>query len=129
MPDPTKESIPQPIPPIGVTVIGGSEGAAGAALTTGTVAATPDHQPNIVVHVVTPVVAILVRFANAYLTTLVGLLSVGITTNALPASDFWHLVLKCSALSVAGPAFALLKDLLTIFGRLEQKFPLMTGSV
>jgi hypothetical protein len=117
----------EPIPPVAVTVIGTSE--AGSPLTTGTVATTPDHQPNIAIRVVTPLMAIVVRFANAYLTMLVGLIGVGMTSNAIPAPDFLHLVLKCAGLSIAGAGFGLLKDLVTVCGKLEGKYPLMTGSV
>jgi hypothetical protein len=94
-----------------------------------TVLQTPDHQPNIVVRVIPPIVAIGVRFANAYITTLLGLVTVGVTTTALPAPDFVHLVLKCASLSLAGPAISLGKDLITILGRLEGKYPLVTGSI
>lgn len=60
---------------------------------------------------------------------LVGLLSAGMTTNLIPSSDFIHLVFKCATLSLAGAALGLLKDIVTIFGKLEQKYPLGTGSV
>lgn len=122
-----KESAPQAIPPVVVTVVG--EPQDGSPLTTGTVGSTPDHQPNLVVQVVTPLVAILIRFTNLYLVTLLGLLAGGVTTGAIPASDFAHLVVKCAALSLAGPTLGLLKDAITILGGLEKKFPLLTGSV
>jgi hypothetical protein len=45
------------------------------------------------------------------------------------ANGFGHLVLTCAGLSVAGAGFGLLKELVTVFGRLEGKYPLLTGSV
>lgn len=118
---------PVQIPPVEVTVIGTGTGA--SPLTTGTTGTTPDHQPNILVTVISPLMAILIRFANAYLTMLVGLITAGMATNIIPASDFLHLVKACAQLSVAGAGLGLLKDLVTVFGGLERKYPLATGSV
>lgn len=115
------------LPPVAVTVIGTKSDAIPAP---GTVAVTPkETQPNLIVNVVTPLAAILIRFVNAYLTMLVGLVSAGMATNIIPAQDFGQLVLACAKLSVAGAGLGLLKDLVTVFGKLEQKFPLLTGSV
>ena len=129
MPDPEK-IVPAPVKPVEVTVIGTGDG--GVPLSTGTVALTPDHQPNLVVNVVAPLAAILVRFANLYLTTLVGLVAAGMTpagSNLLRTSDFYHLVLTCASLALPGAALGFFKDLVTVFGKLEQKYPLLTGSV
>lgn len=125
MPD-EKTSV-QPIAPLPITMIGTS--GAGSPMVDGQVVVTPDHQPNIVVRVVTPLVAIAIRFANAYLTALLGLVTVGLTTNAITAPDFLHLVVKCAGLSLAGPCVALAKDAITVLGGLEKRFPLLTGSV
>lgn len=129
MTDPVKMST-EPIVPVAVTIIGTGDG--GTPLTTGTVATTPDHQPNLIAVVVTPLRAIVVRFANQFFTTLVGLVGAGMTPaggRLLHATDFYHLVMICASLSVAGAGFGLIKDLVTIFGRLENKYPLLTGSV
>lgn len=124
---------PQATPVVPVTIIGTGDGtlpvSGMSSLTDGTPAVTPDHQPNLVIKVVTPAMAILVRFLNGYLTVMVGLVAAGMTSNLIPAVDFYHLLLACAKLSLAGPALGALKDCVTIFGRLEQKFPLMTGSV
>lgn len=120
--------VPVQIPPVEVAVIG-SPSDGGMPFQTGTVLATPDHQPNVIVTVVTPIVAILIRFLNTYLSSLVGLITAGMATNLIPATDFYHLVLKCATLSLAGAGLGLLKDLVTVFGKLEQKYPLATGSV
>jgi hypothetical protein len=122
----------EPLEPVAVTVVDTGH-APDVTLKTGTVAATPGTQtPNLIVTVVGPARAILVRFVNQFLTTLVGLVGAAMTpagAAVLPATDFYHLVLNCAALSVAGAGFGALKDLVTIFGRLESKYPLLTGSV
>lgn len=117
--------------PVAVTVIGTGPVAAGPApLQTGVVATTPaQHQPNLLVTVVSPLMAIAVRFVNNYLTILVGLIAAGMTSDVIPSADFASLVLKCAGLSVAGAGLGLLKDLVTIFGKLEGKYPLLTGNV
>lgn len=127
MTDPIKTAT-EPIQPVVITVIGGT-GDGGAPLTTGTVATTPDHQPNIVLTVVTPLVAILVRFINVYVGMVVGLLGTAMTSNAIPAPDFWHLFLKCASLAIGGAVVLSMKDIVTIFGKLEGKFPLASGSI
>jgi hypothetical protein len=117
-----------PIPVLPVTVIA-EPGTPGSPLTTGTPAVTPDHQPNLVVNVVTPIVAIAVRFLNLYLNTVLGLVLAATTTQIIPASDFTHLLLKCAGMSLVGPTIGLIKDMITIFGKLEGKYPLLSGSV
>lgn len=121
------------IPPIPVSIIAThNEETPGAPLKQGVTATTPDHQPNLVVNIVTPLMAVLVRFVNQFLTTLVGLVGAGMTPaggKLLQATDFYHLVLTCAGLSIAGAGFGLIKDLVTVFGRLENKYPLLTGSI
>lgn len=118
--------------PIATTIV--AAGDLGGFIPPGTLAMTPGHAPNVAITVVRPIVAILVRFANAFFTTLVGLVMAAMATNAaganiIHASSFTHLVLDCASLSVAGAAVGLFKDLVTIFGQLESKYPLATGSV
>lgn len=135
MPEGEKPGIAEPvvtpaaIQPLPVTMIGVRTENSGAPITSGQVIVTPAGQPNFVVRVITPLVAISVRFGNAYLTALLGLVTVGLTTDALPAQDFVHLVLRCASLSLAGPCVSLAKDLVTILSGLEKKYPLATGSV
>lgn len=111
-------------PPVPVTIIGTGDG-----LVPGTKAITPHDQPNIVVNVVQPIVALFFRFVNVYIGNVVGLLAVGMTSSELPAADFGHLLLKCMGLAIAGSVVLLLKDVVTISQKLEQKYPLLTGSV
>jgi hypothetical protein len=127
---PNDKAVPATIAPVQVAIIGtGTGDGGGTPITSGTVAMTPDHMPNLAVRVITPVVAIAVRFLNVYIGTVVGLLVPAMTSNVIPAPDFYHLLMKCAGLAVGGAVVLSLKDIVTIFARLEQKFPLLTGSV
>jgi len=120
---------PDPIQPLPVTLIGVRSENSGAPIVDGQVIATPDHQPNLVVQVITPLLAVVIRFTNAYLTAIVGLLVGGPATGLVTAVDLYHLVLKCASLALFGPVVALLKDVITILTGLERKFPIATGNV
>ncbi len=123
----TEKTQTEAIPLVPVTIIGTGDGSVPS---TGTVAVTPrPSSPNLIITVVTPLMAISIRFANAYLTALVGLVLAGMTSNIIPANDFVSLVGRCATLSLAGPGVSLAKDLITVLGRLERKYPLATGSV
>lgn len=115
--------------PVHVSIIGGT---GDGGMSKGTVAVTPPHQANLVINVVSPLVAILVRFANVFVTSLLGLLSAAVTpagAKLLGAGDFGELLITCASLSLAPACVDLLKNLVTIFGQLENKYPLLTGSV
>jgi len=122
-----------PIPPVQVTMVDSGVRLKGTApLTTGTIATTPDHQPNIAVTVIGPLTAIAVRFGYAFFTALVGLLVAAMTPaggKLLFTGDFFSLLLTCASLALPGAALGFLKDIVTIFGRLEAKYPLATGNV
>ena len=75
------------------------------------------------------IAAISIRFINSYLTMLVGLVGAGMVSNIIPAHDFIQLVQSCAKLSLAGAGFSFLKDLVTVFGNLEKKYPLLTGNI
>lgn len=126
---PEDKTVVEPIQPIAVTIIGTGDGGAGTPITSGTKAVTADHHPDLVVTVISPLLALVIRFTNAYLTTLVGLVTAGLATTVIQYTDFLDLLWKCAAMSLAGPTVALLKDLITILGKLENKYPLATGSV
>lgn len=119
------------IPAMDIAIIGGT-GDGGSPITTGATAVTPDHLPNLAITVVTPLMAIFVRFANLFLTTLVGIVVAGMTPvggKLLYTSDFVHLVLLSASLALPGAAIGFVKDLITILGRLEGRWPLATGSI
>ncbi len=111
----TDEDKTAAIPPVVVTVIGGT--GAGSPLTTGTVGITPDHQPNLVAQVVPPVRAMLIRGLYLFFFSLSGSL---VTEHSLKASAL-------TALAAMG--LGIVRDCVTIFGNLEKQFPLATGSV
>jgi hypothetical protein len=121
-----------PVEPVHTTVIGVGN-ASQEFLPSGTIATTPGAaQPNLIINVITPLVAILVRFGNLFGTTLVGLLVAAMTPaggKLLYTHDFWSMLLTCANLSLPVAALGFIKDLVTIFGRLENKFPLLTGKV
>lgn len=97
----------------------------------GTMAVTPVGQPNLLINVVSPIIAILVRFAHVWLVSFVGLITaagIGIEGAAVPVA--LNTAIKGAALTstlIAG--VETLKNLITIFGRLEGKWPLATGSI
>lgn len=118
------------IEPIKVAMIEGTGN--GSPIPSGSVIATPDHQPNIIVQVVTPIMAITVRFGNAFFVSMVGLLTAAMTPaggHLLYTSDFMHLMETCASLSLPIAGLGLVKDLVTVFGKLEGRYPLATGSI
>ena len=136
-PDPdlsaVKTSTPVNIPAVEVTIIGAGAGAgtsSGAPIPSGTMLATADHQPNVIVNVVTPLVAIGVRFGNSFCVSLAGSLAAGgLTEKLIPHVDFTTLVQGSVMLAACIAGVGLLKDLATVFSGLEKKFPLASGSV
>ena len=98
----------------------------------GTVAKTPAGQPNLLVNVVPPVVAIAVRFVNSFLTSFVGLVTaagIGVAGASIPGADFSTVVQGAAVASLAIAGVETLKNIVTIFGKLENKYPLATGSI
>lgn len=123
-----KMSAPAVMNPVTVSIIGGT----GDGTVMGTVAVTPHDQPNLVLNVVSPLVALVVRFGNVFATTLLGLLTAAISpagAKLLGAHDFGTLLFNCASLALAPACVDLLKNLVTIFGNLEHKYPLLTGSI
>lgn len=126
------ESKAAAIMPVTVAMVGTGtgDGTAAAPLTAGTIARTPDGQPNIRLNIITPAVAIAVRFVNLFLTTLVGLLTAaGVGVRLFDVSDFQSLLVKSAWAGLIVAGMGLLKNLITIFARLEGKYPLATGSI
>jgi hypothetical protein len=109
-----------------VSVIGSNTApGATATLPSGTVAKTAAGVPNVLVNVVKPLTAIAVRAAHVFLITFFGALGTG-AAGITPADWTW----KTAALIAAGAAFVETgKNLVTIFADLEQKNPLLTGSI
>ena len=123
MPEPKMEELH----PVTVTVIGTKADDIPAP---GTVAVTPKQsQPNLIVNVVTPIAAIFIRFGNLYMISILGLITTGMTTDIIPFDDFTNLVVKSGKAALVPAALGFGKDLITVFGKLERKYPLATCSV
>lgn len=114
------------IQPLTVAVVGTGDG---GGVKDGQAITTPQGQPDLVLQVVGPLLAIAVRFINTFLTGLSGILGGAMVTDVIPAADFLSLVRVSAGLALAGAGVGLIKDCVTIFSRLETKYPLLTGSV
>jgi hypothetical protein len=115
---PTTDS---PTPPTALVV-------SSTAYKTGQTLDTPRGQPDIVVTVITPLVAILIRAAKAYIQTLVGLLAaggLGMASSTLPAGDFVHTLKVCAGLSVASGVMSLLTNVSVLLTALGDRFPIL----
>lgn len=109
------------LPPQSITIVGTGDSRF-PEISTGMVAETPGkHVPNVVFNVVPPIIALLVRFGHNFFVALVGSIGAG----TLMDIDFW----KCVTLAASVAGAAVVKDLVTIFKNLENKYPLLTGSV
>ncbi len=103
------------------TVIGGT----GDGIIKSQLMVTPGNRPDVQVHLIPTALAVLVRFADTFLTILVATIGAAATTTIITAPDFLTLTTKCAGLSVAGASIGMLKDLVVIAGRLKKKFPLL----
>lgn len=127
---------PPAIKPIPLNLIGVREEGTGVPITDGQVIVTPDHQPNIVANVVQPIVAILVRVTFLYAKTVLGFLTIAMVPpgdnpvlKAMHAIEFWQLLTTAAGIAIAPAGYELLQSIVTILGRLERKYPLLTGSI
>lgn len=96
------------------------------ATNTGQMLQTPGNQPDIIVTVVTPVAAILIRAAKAYLQTLVGLMTAagfGVMVLTPTPGDFFASLRLCAGLSIAAGVMSLLTNTLLLLTTLGDKFP------
>lgn len=118
--------------PVQISIVGGT-GTGGDISNTPPkmLAETPTGQPDFVVNVIRPSIAIVVRFGHLFLTTFVGALTAaGIGGEGLlGAADFQGVIRHAALLSLSVSGMGFLKDLVTVFGRLEGKYPLATGSI
>jgi hypothetical protein len=98
----------------------------------GMIAITPPGIPNLIITVISPVIALLVRFAFTFGTQFVGLLTAAMTPDGgrlLNTGDFLHLLVTCASLSLPGAILDLAKNAVTLTKKLEGKYPLLTGSI
>jgi hypothetical protein len=123
--------------PVTIAIVGTGAATGGGVAPTpdGTTAQTPAGQPNLLVTVVSPLMAIAVRFGHVFLTTLLGLVGAAMTpmgdvlTTGIPAGDFTDVVWRCAGLALPAAGVGLIRDLITVFGRLEGRYPLATGAI
>lgn len=110
--------------PVRVSVIGRAATHEIAATTGGV------ETPNVVLRIVGPMLAVLIRFVHEFLTSFVGTLTAGVTVDGLIAGGNMQLVVKGALIIAATTAgIGALKNLITIFGNLGQKYPLISGEV
>lgn len=113
--------------PVTISIVGtGSADGGGVAPTPDkTIAVTPGGQPDLRINVVGPMVAIAVRAGNVFVATLLATLTAGAGGVITPGIT-WK-----AAAATAGIAAALegLRSAVTVFKRLEGKYPLLTGSI
>lgn len=116
-----------------VSIVGteSTDGGGVAPTPSGTVASTPGTgQPNLLINVVSPLMALVVRFVSLFLVTFSGFLTTaGIGIKIFAATDLQSLVVAGAWMSLVVAGVGLVKNLVTIFGRLEGKYPLATGSI
>lgn len=117
-------------PPVSVALIGTGEGGV-APSDTRFVAHTPEEQPNLYVKVVAPTVAILIRAVNLFLVTFSGVLGLaGLDpAHVLPVQDFKQAVAVAAWSGLSAAFIGTVKNLITVFGQLEGKYPLASGSI
>lgn len=119
------------VPPVNIAIVGTEthQGGGVAPTPSGTIAITPDSQPNLKINVITPAVAIAVRAANLFLTTFLGLLTAaGVGVDGMHG-DFQTVVSKAAMASLIVAGLGTVKNIVTVLGRLEGKYPLATGSI
>ncbi len=119
--DDQPKTVPAPQPPDSQVVMGGT----GDGTRRQQLMETPQGQPDVMVHFVPTALAVLVRFADTFLTILVAAIGAGATTNIIPADDVVSLLGKCGSLALGGAIIGMLKDLIVIAGKLKRKFPLL----
>lgn len=94
------------------------------------------HFPDFIVRSFPPVRALAVRFGYMYFFTLNGFLapkflpaSDDTIINAIQSTDFLHLLRTGCLIALVPAVGSLVKDIGVVFTRLQQKYPLLTGSV
>jgi hypothetical protein len=127
-----------PVAPINIAIVGTgtTEGGGVAPTPNGTIVETPAGQPNLRINVIRPEIAFLVRFVTLYLQTFIGILTAagfgnvtGINAKVFAAPDLATLVAGAAWASLIVAVVGLGKNLITVLGRLEGKYPLLTGSI
>jgi hypothetical protein len=125
MEEPRRSGDTTPIVVTAIAPMPGAEAAGTTPIPSGTVVTTPDHLPNLLVQVFTPLMAIVARAGVVFFQSMSGLVVVGGTTGLIPAHDFLELVAKSANLSLCVVGASVISSLVTIFSNLEKRFPLL----
>ena len=117
--------------PVTISIVGTGTGQGGGQAPTpdGTIAETPKGQPNLRINVITPALALFIRAAHLFLVTFSGLLTADQLVLDLFDSQGMGPVIGAARAALAVVSAGFIKDLITIFSRLEGKHPLATGSI
>ncbi len=124
-----KTTVSRPVTPETVSVIGIADT---STLKSGTVAVTEDpHQPNMIINVISPLVALIVRFGYDWSTAFVGIAGAGGLggDKLIHHTDLLSLLQTAAIVSTCVAGLAAMKNAATIFSGLEKRFPLASGSV
>ncbi len=119
----------RPVAPETVSVIGIADT---SKLPSGTVAVTPDpHQPNMIINVVSPMVALAVRFGYDWCMAFGGITGAGGLggDKLIHHTDLVSLLTTAAIVATCVAGLGLVKNFATVFSGLEKKFPLASGSV
>lgn len=90
---------------------------------------TPDGHPNVTLKVITPFIAIVVRFVHLFLKTFAGSFTAEKAMEYFSSASVHHDINYALLAALATAGFGLVTDLITIFKGLEGKYPLATGSI
>jgi hypothetical protein len=118
-------------PPVSVAVIGGTGDGGMTPTDKRVLAHTADDQPNLYVRVVTPIMAIAIRGLNLFLITFSAALGLaGIDpSNSVNVTDFKQALVFAGWMGLVSAFVGTVKNLITVFGQLEGKYPLGSGSI
>ncbi len=112
--------------PVTVLAIGTGAAPEGMPTTANQLVATPEGHKDVVIKFITPLVAITVGFIVTFLTTLIAVIAAGgAAPDMIPFTDFMQLLEKGAKIATVGAGINLLKDLLTLFTSIKNKFPLL----
>lgn len=120
-----KTTASRPAVAVVVTMVGTGDG---SKMQTGTVAVTKgEHEPNVIVKVVTPVAMIFVRGLKAFMVSFVAILPVAGASGIIPFHGFVDLMIKAASLSFGVGVVAAGNALVEVLTKLDQKFPSWTA--
>lgn len=118
-------------PPVAIVM---SRTGTGDGLPNNTVATTPDHLPNVIIKVITPLASILIRSLRVFIQTLLGGLGgaglvagTGVGQKYLPFYDFRQALTLSASIAVTAAIVCALQNTGELLGDLDQRFPLLRG--